>query len=187
MFMRLLSCLLFTLLFSSCWKLKFTPDPPGVPGVIKTVWGNKPIYGVETTAKKITYLNQPQTVLLAGNIYVKGNYIFQADIGKGLHVIDNSIPAAAHRIGFITINGCSQISIKGNNLYSNNYDDLVVVDISDVNNVKEIGRVKGAFPEGKNYYTYIRPLESGYYECPRYDSMVIGWRKDSVRATCYKN
>jgi hypothetical protein len=188
--MRILTFLLLISLLSSCWKLRIDipadPTPIG-PAVNNKVWGSKPIYGIDTLAKKITYINQPQPVLLPGNIYVKGNYIFQVDIGKGMHIIDNAIPSAAHRIGFITINGCSQISIKGNSLFSNSYDDLVVIDISDPFNVKEISRVKGAFPEGRTVYTYIQPLESGYYECPRYDSVVIGWRKDSVRAYCFKN
>ncbi len=151
------------------------------------VWGNKPIYGIDTMAKKIYYIDQPQPVLVPGNIYVKGNYIYQAEVGKGLHVIDNNIPSAAHRIGFIIINGCSQLSIKGNNLYSNSYDDLVVIDISDVNKLREIGRVRATFPEGRRNYYYIQPLVPGYYECPRYDSVVIGWRKDSVKNICYKN
>ncbi|MGI8582301.1 MAG: hypothetical protein ACR2KX_08890 [Chitinophagaceae bacterium] len=187
--MRIFVCVLLLSLLSSCWKWKIDPPnpvPPG-PAVIKNVWGNKPIYGIDTTAKKLIFINQPQAVVIPGNIYVKGNYIFQTEVGKGLHVIDNTIPSAAHRIGFITINGCSQISIKGNNLYSNNYDDLIVVDISDANNVREIGRVRGAFPEGRRNYFYIQPIESGYFECPRYDSVVIGWRKDSVKALCFKN
>ncbi len=188
--MKIVACFILLSLLSSCWKWKTEPRNPApiTPIGVKNVWGNKPIYGIDTMAKRIAYLNQPQPVVVPGNIYAKGNYIFQAEIGKGLHVIDNTIPSAANRIGFITINGCSQISIKGNNLYSNNYDDLVVVDVSDANSVKEIGRVKGAFPEGKRNYFYNQPVESGYFECPKYyDSVVIGWRKDSVKALCYKN
>ena len=185
--MRIFVCILLISSLSSCWKWKLTtPDPRPQPANPK-VWGSKPIYGKDTSAKKITYINTPQPVVLAGNIYVKDNYIFQVEVGKGMHIIDNTIPSAAHRTGFITINGCSQISIKGTNLYSNSYDDLVVVDISDPNNVKEISRIKGALPEGRYYYPYIQPVETGYYECPRYDSVVIGWRRDSVRAACYKN
>ena len=184
--MRIFTFFLLLSTLSSCWKVPVSPGP--LP-VVKNVWGNKPIYGIDTIAKKISYIDQPQPVIVPGNIYAKGNYIFQAEIGKGLHIIDNTVPSSAHRIAFITINGCSQISIKGNNLYSNNFDDLVVIDISDAKNIKEIGRVKGAFPQGRRNYFYSQPLESGYYECPGYkpDSVVIGWRKDSVRASCFKN
>ena len=188
--MRIFTFLLLLSFLSSCWKwrVELPPDPvPIGPFNATKVWGSKPIYGVDTAAKKINYVSSAQPVLLPGNIYVKGNYIFQVELGKGMHIIDNTVPSAAHRIGFITINGCSQISIKGTNLYSNSYDDLVVIDISDHTNLKEISRVKGAFPENRNSYIYIRPLEPGYYECPRYDSVVVGWRKDSVTTMCYKN
>jgi hypothetical protein len=45
----------------------------------------------------------------------------------------------------------------------------------------------GAFPEGRYQYFYNQPIEAGYYECPGNDSVVIGWRKDSVTTYCFKN
>ena len=136
---------------------------------------------------KLVYSTSPQNVIAAGNIYAKGNLIYQVETGKGLHVIDNSVPANARRIGFLSINGCNQVSIKNNFLYSNSYDDLVVIDLADVNNMREIKRVVGAFPEGRSSYYYILPPEPGYYECPRYDSVVTSWRLDSVKNNCYRN
>ena len=170
---------------SSCWT-KVSPSPKPVQ-VSQKVWGNKPVYGVDALTKKIVYLNIAQPVVTAGNIYVKGNYIFQVETGRGFHVIDNSNPATAKRIGFITMNGSSQISIKDNFLYTNSFDDLVVVDMTDITKPIEVKRIKGAFPEGRYTYYFAEPAESGYYECPRYDSLVIGWRKDSIWSACYKN
>lgn len=168
---------------TSCWdKVKTNTGNQTM-----RVWGSKPVYGVDSSAKKIQYLNVAQPVKVPGNIYTKDNYIYQLEVGKGIHVIDNSTPSQAKRIGFITINGSSQISIKGNFLYSNSFDDLVVLDISNLNNIMEVKRVRGAFPEGRVNYYYVRPVESGYYECPRYDSLVVDWRKDSIWSGCYKN
>lgn len=185
--MRAAPCLILLFFLSSCWKWKIDLGNTN-PGIINNtrVWGNKPIYETIIKAKNISYSNLPRKVVNAGNIYIKDNYIFQVETGTGIHVIDNSNPAAAHRIGFITINGCSQISIKGNSLYSNSYDDLVVVDLTDPTNLKEVSRVKGAFPEGAREYFYIQPPEQGAYECPRYDSLVVGWRKDSINAGCWR-
>ncbi|HSN61882.1 MAG TPA: hypothetical protein VLR49_13160 [Ferruginibacter sp.] len=182
--MRLLWILLVLGTLSSCWP-KIQPGEP--QNNAQKVFGYKPVYGAETFAKKIIYANTPQPVVAAGNIYVKGELIYQVETGKGIHVIDNRVPAQAHRVGFLTINGSSEISINGNFLYTNSYDDLVVVDKSDINSISEVKRVKGAFPEGRNNYFYVQPPESGYYECPRFDSLVIGWKKDSVYAACYKN
>jgi hypothetical protein len=181
--MRLLNLLLLVCFFSSCWIKESPPTQPD-----HKVWGNKPVYGVDSVAKKIVYSNTPETVAIPGNIYVKDNYLFQVEIGRGIHIIDKTTPSLAHRIGFITINGSSQVSIKNNYLYSNSYDDLVVIDISDLNDLHEVKRVAGAFPEGRYDYYYSEPIESGYYECAQYDSLVVSWRKDSVWSYgCYKN
>lgn len=182
--MRVVLFIAILIYFSSCWtKIR----PVSNHNEYSHVWGNKPIYGAESAAKKINYLDTALPVIMPGNIYVKGDFIYQLEIGKGIHIINNTVPSQAQRIGFISVNGSSQISIKGNYLYTNSYDDLVVIDISINNTVTEVKRVLGAFPEGRSHYFYIEPLESGYYECPRYDSMVIGWRKDSIWTNCYKN
>src|SRR5207253_1944522 len=127
-----------------------------------------------------------QPVVQAGNIYAFGHYIFQVDVGRGIHVIENTNPAQADRIGFITVNGCTQLSIKGKYLYTNSMADLVTLDISNPAHVHEVNRVLSAFPEFQYYYPLAQPEETGYYTCPRYDSVVVGWVKDSIYASCFK-
>lgn len=156
------------------------------PPPLQKVWGSKPVYEAVTVAKQISYSAQKQPIAQAGNIYAFGNYIFQVDVGRGIHVIDNTVPAQAERIGFITVNGCAQLSIKGQYLYTNSIADLVTLDISDPANVREVSRVPNAFPLFQYNYPLAQPEESGYYECPVYDSVVVGWVKDSVYAACIK-
>ena len=175
------------ILLASCFKPnnQYIDQPP--PLTPQKVWGSKPVYAAETTAKKILYLPQKQPVIRAGNIYAFGNFIFQIDVGRGIHVIDNTNPSSAERIGFITVKGCEQISIKGNYLYTNSYADLVTLDITDPENMLEVSRVLNAFPEFGSNYILVQPEESGYYICPRMDSVVVGWVKDSISAYCFKN
>ena len=52
--------------------------------------------------------------------------------------------------------------------------------------MKVVSRVAGAFPEFLYNYPLAEPDDPGYYECPRTDSVVVGWVKDSVIANCYK-
>jgi len=177
--------LLSTILLCSCWKPYRTDFPTQPPE--RKVWGSKPVYTAESVAKKIGYLSQKQPLVQAGNIYAFENYIFQVDVGRGIHVIDNSKPSIADRIGFITITGCQQISIKGKYLYTNSFADLVTLDISDPTNMLEVSRVIMAFPELAGSYPLVQPAESGYYICPRMDSVVVGWVKDSIYTSCYKN
>jgi hypothetical protein len=183
--MKFAPLLFATISLCSCWKVRNNYVGEPIPQQI--VWGSRPIYATETTAKLIAYIPKKQPLQQAGNIYAFRNYIFQIDVGRGIHIIDNSVPAKADRIGFITMNGCEQISIKGNYLYTNSYADLVTLDMADPMNLKVVSRIPGAFPEFAFNYPLIQPVESGYYTCPRTDSIVVGWVKDSINASCYKN
>jgi hypothetical protein len=176
--------ILFSLTLFSCWK--YYNRNARVPAPTK-VWGYKPIYGVDAEAKKITYVNTPQAALNKGNIYTFQNYIFQIDPGFGIHVFDNSFPSKAHKIGFIGVKGCAQLSIKGNKIYTNNYDDLVVLDFSEISNVREYSRLSGVFNEYKYQSPISQPPYSGFYECPNYGGYIVGWTRDSVYQYCYKN
>jgi hypothetical protein len=185
--MKYLPALFCMLILSSCWKFNNGYSPNPLPPQPK-VWGSKPVYASKTFAEKIAFGASKQPVKQAGNIYAWSHYIFQVDVGSGIHVIDNSVPSKAERVGFITINGCEQISIKGNFLYTNSYADLVTIDLSDVKNIREVNRQTNIFPENLYSYPFAMPEESGYYTCPQYyDSVVVDWVKDSVYATCFKN
>ena len=170
---------------TSCWKYKYENTDNTAYNTQK-VWGYKPVYATENVAKKISYLASPQTAVSYGNIYAFRNYIFQIDPGLGIHVFDNSTPSSAHKIGFITVKGCSQISIKNDKLYTNSYDDLVVLDFSDLQNVHEYSRLKGIFAEYKYGSPIATPPGRGYFECPAYDQLVTGWVMDSVKTNCFQ-
>ncbi len=184
--MKTVLLLIAVIALSSCWK-PYGRHGGETPYTQQKVWGSKPVYAAISAAKKVIYTPQKEPLLKAGNIYAYGKYIFQVDHGRGIHVIDNSDPATADRIGFITVKGCEQISIKGGYIYTNSYADLVTLDISDPKNMREVSRVSNAFPElGFSYYL-AQPEESGYYLCPAYDSVVVAWVKDSIINACYKN
>lgn len=174
----------------SCWKYRGSVSTDGggySQAPLVKVWGYKPVYGVETAAKAISFTPASRPVVSGGNIYAYHKYIFQVETGYGIHVIDNSISSDAHRIGFINVNGCAQISIKGDKLYTNSYDDLVVIDFSDLNNVHEFSRAKGVFTEYRYYSPIAEPPGPGYYECPGYGNFVVEWKMDSVLQQCYKS
>lgn len=179
-----LLCLFFSVILTSCWDFNNRVQIPDDRG--QKVLGQKPVYGTEVFAKNILYNPTHLPVINGGNIYAFHNYLFQVESGYGIHVIDNSNPANANRIGFITIKGCSQLSIKGDKLYTNSYDDLVVLDFSNLNTIQIISRLNGVFNEYRYGSPIAEPPISGYYECPRSDSFVVRWVTDSVYQSCYK-
>jgi hypothetical protein len=175
-------------LLVSCWKNPTREvGPNGLPPGGEKAWGLKPVYGAETEAKAIAYSPSPRPVINGGNIYAFRNYFFQVESGYGIHVFDNTIPASAHRVGFITVKGCSEMSIRNDKIYTNSYDDLIVLDFSNLDNVKLYSRLPGVFSEYLYNSPITQPPVSGYYECPTYGSIVVDWVQDSVYKSCYKN
>lgn len=88
----------------------------------------------------------PRSIEYPGKIYFKGTTLFVVEKQEGIHVIDVSDPKNPSNIRFVEIPGCADIAVKNNSLYVDSYVDLVVLDVSDLQNVKETTRIKDAFP-----------------------------------------
>ena len=95
-------------------------------------------------------VSTPKGIEISGKIYVYKDYVFVNDLQKGIHIIDNSKPETPVKIAFIKILGNADLEIKNNFLYADSYMDLVVFDISTIENIKLIGRLKNVFPN--NFY-----------------------------------
>lgn len=119
----------------------------------------------------------PTEIGTVGKIYAKDQYIFVNDPYRGgIHIIDNSHPASPGNISFLNIKGNVDIAIKGDYLYADSYNNLVVFNISDPLNARF---VKG-LPEATGYPTDQNGLPTGWKTSP--DSMVIAY---TVRDTSY--
>ena len=88
----------------------------------------------------------PENIKKAGKIYFKDDFIFINEYQKGIHVIDNSDPSNPQNVSFIEIPGNVDLAIKGNMLYADSYIDLLTIDISNLNDIKEVDRDEDVFP-----------------------------------------
>lgn len=88
----------------------------------------------------------PTPIVESGKIYVYGDLILVSDIDLGIHVIDNSNPKNPKKVAFIKVKANKDMEIKGDYLYVDNLMDLVVFDISDIINIKEVSRLEDVFP-----------------------------------------
>jgi len=139
-----------------------------------TVEGYIPVYVPSAEAKVIKALDA-RPVETQGKIYLKDQYIYVGDINKGVHVIDNSDPRNPVEILFIQIYGNHDIAIKGNMMYADNLDDLVVIDISDLYNPVEVKRIKDVYKMPNQNYPEDLPYRT-YFECADPDNgFVVGW------------
>ena len=119
-----------------------------------------------------------QPIEKLGKIYYKAPYIFINESFKGIHVVDNSDPANPQKIAFIDIPGNRDISIKGNRMYVDNFQDLVVLDITDIHNVSVVSRLEGRYEFGDGDYP---ENYRGYFECVDANrGKIIGWTTATI-------
>jgi hypothetical protein len=138
---------------------------------------NSPIYMSYEDLRDAVNLKVARQLENPGKIYFKDDYIFINEELKGIHIIDNRNPENPENIGFIEVPGNADIAIKNNTLYADSYVDLVAIDISDVNNPKEVSRVEDIFP-------YTTPPYNEDYRVAKVDEekgVVIDWEIKKVR------
>ncbi|MGI8636456.1 MAG: LVIVD repeat-containing protein, partial [Segetibacter sp.] len=113
----------------------------------------------------------PSPIAKPGKIVVLGNYIFLNEVDKGVHIIDNTNPAAPVNKYFISIPGNVDIAVKGNTLYADLYKDLVTIDISNPSAIAVKNITKNVFPP--RYYQSFANSDTG--------RIIVDWiKKDTV-------
>lgn len=134
--------------------------------------GYAPIYGSEADLTTISF-HDAETIENGGKIYVYNNMLYQVENGKGIHITDISKPEAPVKAGFIKSTGCQEVAVKDGLIYTNNQNDLVILELTG-NNVKVVKRM-AAF---SNLLNTKLPPERGWFECPdKTKGIVVGWKK----------
>lgn len=143
----------------------------------QTVLAWVPIYAQPAELQAVSVTGS-QPTSKAGKIYAYGNYIFQNDQNKGIHIIDNTTPAQARKIAFINIPFCTELAIKGKYLYTNSVSDLLVFDLTDLQTPKLLKRVKDAFPPVLQDHP---PFNKVYFECvDPSKGIVVDWQEKMI-------
>nr|WP_239000331.1 hypothetical protein [Hyunsoonleella ulvae] len=130
--------------------------------------------------RKSVKIKASQPIVEPGKIYVYANYIFVNDVNRGVHIIDNTNPTSPQPLNYIEIPGNEDISVKNNYLYADSATDLVVFDISNINDVKQVERLEDVF----EIYNYQIPEEAKFsdFEGFNYETQVIvGWNLKQER------
>lgn len=154
--------------------------------------------GYETVLKGIS-TSVPQDLKEPGKIYSYNQYLLIGEVKKGIHVIDNSDPRSPKPVSFIHIPGVLDFAVKDNVLYADSYMDLVALDLSDPQQVKEVGRRARMFSrgmwEGRTWYydarnntitDYVKEIRKETYKtnCGNEDPGFLGsyWGNDDFLA-----
>jgi hypothetical protein len=118
-----------------------------------------------------------------GKVYVAQDYLFYIAQEEGVHVFDNSDPQSPQNIAFISLEGVHDIAVKGTYLYADNFVDLLVFDISDVNNIQLVRTVENSInfypeiPENASHIDYDYNWSEG--------SLITGFRLEYKEVSNY--
>ena len=150
-------------------------DPDNeLPGALQAY---VPVY-MTTSQKNYIYTSSERATEKSGKIYAFGNYIFQNDLNEGIHIIDNSDRKNPKKIAFLHIPYNTEFAVKGNYIYANNVNDLIVVDVRDIMNPVVVKRMENAFP----YVSQDYPQQTGYFVCPDpKKGIVVAWESQNVK------
>ncbi len=121
----------------------------------------------------------PVPMQVSGKIYAYKDYIFINDKNLGVHVLDNTDPSAPKKIAFIKIPGNVDISVKDDYLYADSLTDLLVLDISDIKNIKQLNRLENVLSNN-----VIWPVGADFVEGNNIDyenEVLIGWKTVTER------
>lgn len=174
-YLRIPPLLLIWLLIDGCWR-PAPPEPPTSGDIYR------PVYAPAADIRIVQTL-PPQPLQNAGKIYIKDQYLFINEVGRGIHVVDNHNPARPIQLSFVSIPGNQELAIKDSILYADNILDLVALNIANPANVRVVRRVENAFP----YSSY--PLATNVrFECPDPTrGVIVRWEKAAVdNPECYR-
>ena len=137
-----------------------------------------PVYMSDIDKNDVS-ISSARTTERSGKIYAFGNYIFQNDLNKGIHIIDNRDRLHPQKIAFLNIPYNSEFAVKGNYIYANNGNDLVVLDVRDVMHPAVVKRLADAFP----YVNQKYPSQPGNFVCPDpAKGVVVDWELQTVKS-----
>lgn len=138
---------------------------------------NEPVLMSVGEVRGATGVSGPRKIAEVGKMCFYKDYLYIAEPGKGIHIVDNRRPSAPRQAGFIGLPGTYELAIRQDRLYADSYIDLVWFDLSDPDRPRVKGRLENALeqvlpPTGNEYgYDYSRCRTVA----EKADSVVVGW------------
>ncbi|MDT0641306.1 hypothetical protein RM553_00545 [Zunongwangia sp. F363] len=161
---------LFLVLFNACEKQDSAEEETYEVAVPIT----QPIAEFRSSVK----IQEPKAIIEAGKIYSYKDYVFVNDKYQGIHIIDNSDHYVPEKIAYLKIPKNVDIAVKDEMLYADSGMDLVVFDISDINNIKQVERLENVFPNTN----YVVPEGAAFVDNQNFDpqsEVVVGYVMES--------
>ncbi len=141
----------------------------------------EPVYTSMEELRNAVEILPPIEIKQVGKIFFKDGYLFINEPNEGVHIIDNRDPSNPINKSFINIPGAFDLAVRGTVLFSDSYTDLVAIDINNLEEVQEVGRIEGLF-NGFNSYGFYATEDLG---------VVTSWKQTNevtiTESTCKTN
>jgi len=144
--------------------------------------GYAPVYLTYADLRSSVKTEQNVDLENPGKIYYKDNFIFIVEELKGIHVYDNTDPSSPVKKAFLNLPGVVDMSVSGYILYADSFVDLVMIDVQNIDNIREVARVKDILP-----YTVASPANDDYPMAlvDEKKGVVIDWELKTIRERIY--
>ncbi|MFN8398231.1 MAG: hypothetical protein U0176_26715 [Bacteroidia bacterium] len=149
---------------------------------VKVYMANVPVY-TETATWRAQAINfeAPRDLKNPGKIYLYENLLIVNDFLQGVHIFDNTNPAAPANLGFLPVLANQDIAVRNDIMYLDSYTDLVAFDISNPSQPHLVGRVNDVFEF--NNHGYLPGYNSAYpmVEIDPTQGVVTGWTLEKTQ------
>lgn len=96
-----------------------------------------------------------------------------------MHLIDISNRNQPRKISFLRVPFSTEISVKNQYLYINNFNDLLVFNITNPQNPILVKRLNNVFPYHNSEYP---PATNAFFECVDHSKgIVVDWKLELVK------
>ena len=139
---------------------------------------NEPVFmSVKEFRSKAIKTKSAQPIKEQGKICFYDGYLYISEPGEGIHIIDNRNPRSPKAVGFVELEGNTDISVRNDRLYADSYVDLLWFDLADPKNPGYVNRLENAFeyalPPIDNEYWY--DYEECFVNTNRNENIIVGW------------
>ena len=140
---------------------------------------NEPVFmSSEEFRNSVVVTDQQRAVTGGGKICFYNGYLYIAESGTGIHIIDNRNPSNPHAVGFIELPGNADLAIRNNHLYADAFANLVWFDVSNPAKPQLKGILENVFsgilPPIDNYFGY--DYDEVHSAEARNKGIIVGWK-----------
>ena len=146
---------------------------------------NEPVFMAADEFRRIEIKTKSaQQIKVQGKICFYNGYLYISEPGEGIHVIDNRDPRQPKAVGFVELDGNTDISIRNDKLYADSYVDLLWFNLINPGAPEYANRLEDVFEQA------LPAIDNEYgidyekiYNAERGKNIIVGWTVQKRKET----